>query len=58
MHANNMLDCVVYFTILSSEDSCVLSSDVHSVDADSAFCITLQERELCHWQWAQYMFWR
>jgi len=36
MLGNNMLDCVVYFTVLSSEGSCILSIDVRSVDADSA----------------------
>lgn len=38
MHGNNMQDCVVYFTVLSSEDSCILSIVVHSVDTDSALC--------------------
>jgi hypothetical protein len=58
MHGNNVLDGVVYFTVPSSEASCILRSDVHSVDTDSTFCIMLQGRELCHWQWARYMFWR
>jgi hypothetical protein len=57
MHGENVYDCVVYFIVPSSEDSCTLRSDVYPIGTDPTLCLTLQERELCRWQWALFMYW-